>query len=398
MASRSPAGGRTGRIVNGVFVQAVAPHSRTAEEIAWLESVLAGGPPELPPRLVPDPELRDLAQRLAEARDAAKQARVLLLKREAAVQAEARQAPIALAGVEPDLAHRVAHRVGVTLRRARAAKRALGPKPVLDRETEQRARRAMSRLEDALFAHSRARGRVHSRLAVGNVVGLLLALAGAVVVWNGADLDASSVYAVFALSGLAPLTALAIGGVGALHARHRVHSTAVACAEAFGEAGVNDAEELAQRRAELEDWLARADATAEARDAWHEALDAWQTMAGPEADPKDVEDLLAAGGRLHEARAAAAAARLSAEEAGRALLAVEAEVQRRLESRPRVGDLAIDVREREPAVGEVAYEERFEEPEADPIPVETVEVPVARTFVFDADAARRLRRRTRRLR
>src|SRR5688572_4993019 len=352
MASRSPAAAGPGRIVDGVFVQAVAPHSRTAEEIAWLESVLAGGAPELPPRLMPDAELRDLSARPAEAREAAKQARIVLLQREGAVQAEARHASIGLAEVEPELARRVAHRVAVTLRRARAAKRALGPKPKLDREIEQQARRAMSRLEDALFAHSRARSRVHSRLAVGNVIGLLLALVGAVVVWNGADLDASSVYAVFALAGLAPLTALAIGGVGALHARHRVRTTAVACAAAFGEAGVKDAEELAQRRAELEDWLARADATAAARDAWHDALAAWEALAGPDVDPKDVDELLTAGARLHQARVAAMDARRVAEDAGRVLLAVEAEVHQRLASSPSVGDGAtvIDVRAPEPVV------------------------------------------------
>lgn len=418
----------------------VTPHSRAAEEVAWLRSVVEGGAPELPPRLAPDAELRALAARLAEARDAAKQTRIILLKREAAVQAEARKAPGALAEVEPELARRVAHRVAVSLRRARAAKRALGPKPVLDRETEQLARRAMSRLEDALFAHSRARHRVHTRLAVGNVIGLLLVLIGAVVVWSGSNLDAPSVYAVFALSGAAPIAALAIGGVGAVHARRRVHTASVACAQAFGRAGVQDAEELAGRRAELEDWLARADATAAARDAWHEALQAWQAMAGPDADPRDIEELLEAGGRLREVKVAAAAARCDAEQAGRMLVAVEQEVQDRLATLPAAttGTVVHDtspivltgsdsdrmrLEEWAPAVpialvttidsaAAVAYE--AVEPESTPAPVvidvrdpepepafeaePDHEQPMARTFVFDAQAARRLRRRARRLR
>jgi hypothetical protein len=412
----------------------VTPHSRAAEEVAWLQAVADGGAVDLPPRLAPDPELRSLANRLAEARQAAKQTRVELLKREAAVQAEARKAPGALAEVEPELARRVAHRVTVTLRRARAAKRALGPKPVLDRETEQGARRAMYRLEDALFARSKARARVHTRLAVGNVIGLLLALVGAVVVWSGTDLDAPSVYAVFALSGASPLVALAIGGVGAAHAKRRVHTASVACAEAFGRAGVRDAEELARRRAELEDWLARADATATARDAWHEAVQAWQAMAGPDADPRDVEELLESGERLREARSVAAAARAAAEDAGRALLAVEEEVQHRLATLPAAttGQVVHDdspivlagsghdqarLEECVPAVPvalvttidaaaahqpepePVVIDVRDPEPEPEAVPEVVVEQPVAaRTFVFDAQAARRLRRRARRLR
>lgn len=421
--------------------QSVTPHSRAAEEVAWLRGVLEGGSPELPPRLAPDAELRSLAARLADAREAAKQTRIALLKREATVQAETRKSPGVLAEVEPELARRVAHRVAVTLRRARAAKRALGPKPVLDRETEQLARRAMSRLEDALFAHSRARQRVHTRLAVGNVVGLLLALIGAVVVWSGADLDAPSVYAVFALSGAAPITALAIGGVGAVHARRRVRTTSVACAQAFGRAGVQDAEELARRRAELEDWLARADATAAARDAWHDALQAWETMAGPDADPRDVEELLEVGARLHAAKLAAATVRADAERAGRMLLSVEQEVQARLATLPAATTGTV-VHDTSPIVltGSDGDRTRLEEwapavpvalvtalapvhrpqslPEPDPEPAPIVidvrepvpepepalepepepEQPMARTFVFDAQAARRLRRRARRLR
>ncbi|HEX2038415.1 MAG TPA: hypothetical protein VHF47_01650 [Acidimicrobiales bacterium] len=435
----------------------VTPHSRAAEEVAWLRAVAEGGAVDLPPRLAPDPELRSLAERLTQARRTAKETRVALLKREAAVQAEARRAPGALAEVEPELARRVAHRVAVALRRARAAKRALGPKPVLDREIEQQARRAMSRLEDALFAHSRARGRVHTRLAVGNVVGLLLALIGAVVVWSGADLDAPSVYAVFALSGAAPLAALAIGTVGAVHAKRRVHAASVGCAKAFARAGVRDADELAGRRAELEDWLARADATAAARDAWHEAVQAWQAMAGPEADPRDVEELLEAGARLREAGGAAAAARAAAEEAGRALVAVEQEVQDRLatlpaattgtvvhddspiivlagsghdqarlaewapavpvalvttidaaahqpepEPEPEPVPVVIDVRETDPEPAAFGVDVRKPEPEPVAVGVDVQQPEAdesgARTFVFDAQAVRRLRRRARRFR
>jgi hypothetical protein len=411
----------------------VTPHSRDAEEVEWLRHVVEGGEAELPPRLAPDPDLRSLAARLAEARETARRTRVALLRQEASVQAEARRAPGALAEVEPELARRVAHRVAVTLRRARAAKRALGPKPKLDRETEQRARRAMSRLEDALFAHSRARARVHTKLAVGNVAGLLLALAGAVVVWSGSNLDAPSVYAVFALSGASPLVALAIGGVGAVHAKRRVQAASVACAQEFGRAGVRDADELAGRRAELEDWLARADATAAARDAWHEAAQAWQAIAGPDTDPRDVEELLEAGARLRQAKVAALEARAAAEEAGRALLAVEEEVRARLATLPAATTGTV-VHDLTPVVftGSAHDQDRLAEwtpavpialvttidaaahraadaevidvrgpdpaPEAPAEPEVGLEQAPARTFVFDAQAARRLRRRARRLR
>jgi hypothetical protein len=305
-----------------------------ATEVAWLQGLLEGAPAELPPRLVGPGErtalLKALAERLAAAREEAKAARIALLKREAAVQAEVRKTTQALE-VEPELARRVAHRVNVTLRQARAAQRALGPKPMLDKETEQQARRAMSRLEDALFASAKARARVHSRLAVGNVIGLVLVLAAAVAVWSGSDIDAPSIYTVFALAGLSPLAALAIGGVGAAHARRRVHSAHAACVEAFGRAGVEDADQLAGRRRELEEWLDRADATAAARDAWNEAKAAWEAMAGTDADPKAVDEMLEEGARLRMARAEASVARNAVDEAMAAVAAAEDAVRQRLD-------------------------------------------------------------------
>ena len=317
-------------------VAAVGDVDAVATEAAWLQGLLDGGPADLPPRLAVPGErtafLRELANRLGDAREAAKLARIELLKREAAVQSETRKTPGAVLDVEPELARRVAHRVNVTLRRARAAKRTLGPKPAIDRETEQTARRAMSRLEDAGFASAKARSRVHSRLAVGNVLGLLLAILAAVVIWSGADIDAPSVYAVFALSGLSPLVALAIGGVGAVHARRRVHAAEIACQAALQQAGVENAAALAERRRELEEWLDRADATAAARDAWHEAKAAWEAMAGPDADPRTVEELLEVGARVRAARDEAAVARTACQEAGGALAAAEGAVRARLEA------------------------------------------------------------------
>lgn len=415
-----------------------------AEEVAWLGSLLEGGATSLPPRLlihpVRAPVLQALGNRVAEARRVLGQARVDLLKREGAVQAEARRTPGALADVEPELARRVAHRVDVALRRARAAKRALGPKPDLDRETEQLARRSMSRLEDASFAHAQARSRVHARLAVGNVVGLLLALLGGVLVWSGADLDAPSAYAVFALSGLSPLTALAIGAAGTVHGKRRIVAAHAACAEAFRRTGVQNADELAHRRSELEEWLGRADATAAARDAWREALQAWQAMAGPDVDPADVEELLAAGGQVRVARQEAVAARAVAEDALTAVAEAEAAVQAHLDGlldgRPPVdltGDGASDERpivlagsdtdlarieqlrppvpvalvttavEESPAVALVPPVVALAPPVEDvlsatePPPIEDAAA-LAPTFVLDPLAARRLVRRARRLR
>ena len=410
----------------------VADVDGTAAEVEWLQGLLEGGPAELPPALARPGErtalLRTLGGRLGSAREEAKTARVALLKREAAVQAEVRKTSGMLLDVEPELARRVAHRVSSTLRKARAAQRALGPKPTLDKETEQAARRAMSRLEDARFAAAKAGSRVHSRLAVGNVLGLLLALGGAVALWSGSDIDAPSVYAVFALAGLSPLTALAIGGVGAAHAKRRVITTTAECATALERAGVRDADALAIRRQELEEWLDRADATATARDAWKEALAAWEGMTAPGVDPKTVDELLEAGTRVRAARAEAATARAAAEEAGRALQAAEAAVRERLAE---VGDgrATVDLtegpivltgsRRDKLAIEELAPSfpvalvttmdaEAAREPapaavfdaEADvdgDVAVEVDERPTqAHSFVFDAQAARRLRRRVRR--
>lgn len=325
--------GEVAAVIARRAVGATDPDGR-ATEATWLQGLLEGGPTEVPSRLVGPGErtelLRALGERVAVAREEAKAARLALLKREAAVQAEVRKTTGVLLDVEPELARRVAHRVNTTLRQARAAKRALGPKPVLDKETEQHARRAMSRLEDALFASAKARARVHSRLAVGNVIGLVLLLVGVVVVWSGSDVEAPSVYTLFALSGLAPLAALALGGVGAAHAKRRVHAAAAACDEALRRAGVRDASQLAERRRELEEWLDRADATAAARDAWREAQSAWEAMAGPDVDPKTVDDLLDAGSRVRAARVEAAAARAPVDEATAVLGAAEAAVRDRL--------------------------------------------------------------------
>jgi hypothetical protein len=411
-------------------------------EVAWLQGLLEGAPAELPPRLIGPGErtalLKALAERLGSAREEAKAARIALLKREAAVQAEVRKTTCALE-VEPELARRVAHRVNVTLRQARAAQRALGPKPVLDKETEQQARRAMSRLEDALFASSKARARVHSRLAVGNVIGLVLVLVAAVAVWSGSDIDAPSVYTVFALAGMSPLAALAIGGVGAVHARRRVHSAHAACAEAFRKAGVDNADQLAGRRRELEEWLDRADATAAARDAWNEAKAAWEAMAGPGADPKAVDEMLDEGARLRAARAEAAMARTAADEALAAVAAAEDAVRDRLnelgpvatgavvaDDAPIVvagsGQDRITIERLQPSLPvalvtgidsppEVRlYDEAAAEPRVDvagsdewafqpATDSDTDERPTqAHSFVFDAESARRLRRRVRRRR
>lgn len=325
--------GEVAAVIARRAVGATDPDGRAAEA-AWLQGLLEGGPTEVPGRLVGPGErtafLRALGERVAIARDEAKAARLALLKREAAVQSETRKTSGVLLDVEPELARRVAHRVNTTLRQARAAKRALGPKPVLDKETEQNARRAMSRLEDALFASAKARARVHSRLAVGNVLGLALLLVGVTVIWSGSDVEAPSVYTLFALSGLAPLAALALGGVGAAHAKRRVHAAAAACDEALRRAGVHDAAQLAVRRRELEEWLDRADATAAARDAWRDAQEAWVAMAGPDADPKAVDDLLDAGSRVRAARADAAVARSAVDEATAALHAAEDVVRDRL--------------------------------------------------------------------
>jgi hypothetical protein len=415
-------------------VTAVADNEAVATEAAWLRSLIDGGRAELPPRLAVPGErtatLRALADDLSRARDATKHARVALLKREAAVQAEVRKAGGVVLDIEPELARRVAHRVNVTLRRARAAKRALGPKPAIDRDTEQAARRAMSRLEDAGFAASRARAKVHTRLAVGNVLGLLLVLLAVLVVWTGTDIDAPSVYAVFALSGLCPLVALAIGGVGAAHARRRVQAAKVACDEALRRAGVDDAEALAERRRELEEWLDRADATAAARDAWHDAKAAWEAMAGPDADPRTVEELLEAGARVRAAREKAAEARGACEEASAALAAAEEAVRARLAAlgaaAPAGDDHApivvtgsgldrIAIEKLEPplpvalvtSIDASARMERMPEsepelPEPEPGPRAEAadEGPPAGTvpFVLDPESARRLRRRVRRLR
>lgn len=402
----------------------VADVDGSAAEIEYLQSLLEGGAGDLPPSLARPGErtavLRSLGARVSAARDEAKAARVALLKREAAVQAEVRKTSGVLLDVEPELARRVAHRVGVTLRKARAAQRALGPKPSLDRETEQAARRAMSRLEDARFAAAKSSARVHSRLAVGNVIGLLLALTGVVLLWQGQGIEATSVYAVFGLAGLAPLTALALGAAGAMHARRRVQSATAECATALQKAGVTDVEALAERRRELESWLERADATAAARDAWKDALVAWETMAAPDADPKAVEELLEAGARVRAARADAADARAVAEEAGRALVEAEDAVRSRLAEV--VGGRPADASAEGPIVvtgsrrDKLALEElapsmpvalitaidagaarNVEVEPADGAAVEVDERPTqAHSFLFDAEAARRLRRRARR--
>ncbi|HVF74286.1 MAG TPA: hypothetical protein VM938_04505 [Acidimicrobiales bacterium] len=402
-------------------LSSVADVDGSAAEVAYLQSLLEGGSADLPSNLVRPGErtavLRSLGTRLAAARDEAKAARVALLKREAAVQAEVRKTSGVLLDVEPELARRVAHRVSVALRKARAAQRALGPKPGLDKETEQAARRAMSRLEDARFAAAKSSARVHSRLAVGNVIGLLLAFVGVMLVWGGAQIDAGSVYAVLALAGLSPLAALAIGAAGAMHARRRVQAATAECAAALQKAGVADVEALAERRRELEAWLDRADATATARDAWKDALVAWETMAAPGADPKTVEELLEAGARVRAAREDATAARATADEAMKALAVVEDEVRARL-ARPsadvdgapivvtgsRRDKLALE--ELAPSVPvalvtgidaeaarepETAYAGEAEhEVEVDERPTQ------AHSFLFDAEAARRLRRRVRR--
>lgn len=441
-------------------VGATDPDGRAAEA-AWLQGLLEGGPTEVPSRLVGPGErtalLRALGERVAGAREEAKVARLALLKREAAVQAEVRKTSGVLLDVEPELARRVAHRVNTTLRQARTAKRALGPKPVLDKETEQHARRAMSRLEDALFASAKARARVHSRLAVGNVIGLITLLVGVVVVWSGSNVEAPSVYTLFALSGLAPLAALALGGVGAAHAKRRVHAAAADCDDALRRAGVSDATQLAMRRRELEEWLDRADATAAARDAWREAQSAWEAMAGPDADPKTVDDLLDAGARVRAARVDANLARAAVDEATAVLATAEAAVRDRLAvvlagrsfeevaagsatdtspivvagsggdrfaieqlhpplpvalvtsidgvaSRPPVPMVpVVRIEEPPPAPAPVLYDDAVvPEPEPDPVvafePVgEVDERPTQlHPFTLDADSARRLRRRVRR--
>lgn len=402
----------------------------SAAEVDYLQSLLEGGAGDLPSSLARPGErtalLRSLGAQVAAARDEAKAARVGLLKREAAVQAEVRKASGVLLDVEPELARRVAHRVGVTLRKARAAQRALGPKPGLDKETEQAARRAMSRLEDARFAAAKSSARVHSRLAVGNVIGMLLALVALVLVWQGTQIDATSVYAVFALAGLSPLTALALGAAAHLHAKRRLQVATAECAAALQKAGVADAEALAERRRELESWLERADATAAARDAWKDALVAWETMAAPDADPKTVEELLEAGARVRVARAEAATARAAAEEAMRVLAAAEDAVRDRLahvvEGRPAAGSgegpivvtgsrrdklaieelapsmpvalitgIAVDTARAETVEGGVDVDVELD------VEVELDERPTqAHSFAFDAEAARRLRRRVRR--
>lgn len=423
----------------------VAADSETdAAEAAWLQALLDGGPAELPPRLALPGErtttLRTLADDLVRARDAVRTARVELLKREAAVQAETRQTAGVVLDVEPELARRVAHRVNVTLRRARAAKRALGSKPAIDRETEQAARRAMSRLEDAEFAAAKARSRVLTRLGVGNVLGLLLVLFGLVVVGSGTDFSAPSVYALFLLAGLAPVMALVIGGIGAAHAKHRVHAASTACEAALRQAGVDSAAALAVRRRELEEWLDRADATAAARDAWYEAKAAWEAMAGPDADPRSVEELLEASARVVAARREAAASRAVCEEAGAVLAAAEGAVRARLDAMTQAASTAAGDRapivvtgsghdriaiellqpplpvalvtsiDAESRVFDREAEPDFEvddevdvEPVSEPEPKPTLEPVVERAtqavpFVLDPESARRLRRRVRRLR
>ena len=164
---------------------------------------------------------------------------------------------------------------------ARGLKDALGEKPVYDPDQHQRVTEASEDAEDAVDHYDFLRRRVPSLLAVA--LGLAL-----VAVSQSRNIQQ---WALFVIIG-ALLVAVGFMFRRLFAVRGKRVTAQQALTTALTSAGVERADQLEQRKIELEAWERRSGEAAAADAAWAEASRQWQELAGPEAQPDQVEQLI----------------------------------------------------------------------------------------------------------
>jgi hypothetical protein len=164
--------------------------------------------------------------------------------------------------------------------KARALKDALGDRPSYDPDTHRRITEATEDAEDAVDHYDFLRRRVPSLLAVA--LGLAL-------VAVSQRLPTPYLGFVFVVL----LVAIGFMFRRLLSVRTKRVTAQQSLTSALTSAGVERADQLEQRQIELEAWERRAGEAAAAEAALAEASREWQRLAGPEAQPEQVEQLVA---------------------------------------------------------------------------------------------------------
>jgi hypothetical protein len=164
--------------------------------------------------------------------------------------------------------------------KARGLKDALGERPSYDPDTHRRITEASEDAEDSVDHYDFLRRRVPSLLAVA--LGLALV---------AVSQRLPTPYLAFVFVVL--LVAVAFMFRRLLAVRGKRVTAQQSLTSALTSAGVERADQLEQRQIELEAWERRAGEAAAAEAAWAEASREWQRIAGPEAQPDQVETLVA---------------------------------------------------------------------------------------------------------
>ena len=222
--------------------------------------------------------VRQLAEALGEARRLADSARARVDQAEAESDA-ARRIQSSLDSAPNQL--REASAAALTSAdKARALKDALGDRPSYDPDTHRRITEATEDAEDAVDHYDFLRRRVPSLLAVA--LGLAL-------VAVSQRLPTPYLGFVFVVL----LVAIGFMFRRLLSVRTKRVTAQQSLTTTLTSAGVERADQLEQRQIELEAWERRAGEAAAAEAALAEASREWQRLAGPEAQPEQVEQLVA---------------------------------------------------------------------------------------------------------
>jgi hypothetical protein len=222
--------------------------------------------------------VRQLAEALTEARRLADSARARVEQAEAESEAARRiQSSLETA---PNQLREASAAALTSADKARALKDALGDRPSYDPDTHRRITEATEDAEDAVDHYDFLRRRVPSLLAVA--LGLAL-------VAVSQRLPTPYLGFVFVVL----LVAIGFMFRRLLSVRTKRVTAQQALTTALTSAGVERADQLEQRQIELEAWERRSAEAAAGEAAWAEASREWQRLAGPEAQPEQVEQLVA---------------------------------------------------------------------------------------------------------
>jgi len=222
--------------------------------------------------------VRQLAEAIGEARRLADSARARVDQAESESEAARRiQSSLETA---PNQLREASAAALTSADKARALKDALGERPSYDPDTHRRITEATEDAEDAVDHYDFLRRRIPSLLAVA--LGLAL-------VAVSQRLPTPYLGFVFVVL----LVAIGFMFRRLLSVRTKRVTAQQSLTTALTSAGVERADQLEQRQIELEAWERRAGDSAAAEAAWAEASREWQRLAGPEARPEHVEQLVA---------------------------------------------------------------------------------------------------------